>query len=124
MKKTALVLALLLAVSGTAFAEFTAQEETDLKLVAQNIDKLVRVVQKVEGLESLIDNQGLSTLPLEIEKKKAERVMLIKTRDGEVDAIKAQAISAVNAKYAEYEPQIDNVESEIKTLEDTLDAIV
>ena len=122
MKKAILTLALIL-MATTVHAQFTAEQETNLKLVADNIDKLIQTVQIADKLQALADNEAQSTLPLQIEKKRVERVAKIKERDDAIAVIKAQAISDVNDLMATYEVQIDAIESEITALQNTLEGL-
>ncbi len=108
MKLILIILALTFATP--AFAEFSTQEETQLKQIAQRVTQLT----------ALADNLKSETLPLEIAKLRVERTQIIESRDSEISAIKAQGITDVNKKMSDYEILIDAKESEISAKETTL----
>ena len=117
MKKTALILAILMAVSSSAFGAFTVDEEVTLRQFIKNKAKIVDLVQRADLLNDVADGITNETLPLQITQKRAERITIIATRDAEVAGIKAAAIIAVNAKSDEHQPAIDTVNGEISALE-------
>ncbi len=122
MKKTAILLAILMALSSSAFGAFTAEEEVTLRQFINNKDRIVTLVQKSETLENIADGITNETIPLELAVLRAERVSIIAERNDLIDAVKATAIDDVNTIMDVWEETIDAQENLIALKEAELNA--
>lgn len=122
MKKAILTLALIL-MATTAQAQFTAEQEANLILVADNIDKLIKVVAITDKLQAITDAQGSEALPLEIAKKRVEYKNKIQEMEDAKLVVKEQALTDMDAIQATFEPQIDAITSQINALQTTLEGL-
>lgn len=126
MKLTTMLLTLLL-ISGSAFGAFTASEESDLKQIAANKDKLIQMFAIVTEMEALaaesaslvLVSQGLTneTVPIQIAQKRDEITILIAVRDADMAANDVANAATNKAIFDLAELAIDSVESEISTLQ-------
>ena len=122
MKKFLITL-LILGTATASYGALTPAEETFISNLFANKDKLQALYQRSVPLSTIADTLGSETLPLDIAKLRQQREGLIQARENAKDAIKAQAVTDMNAVDATYAPQIVAINNQIATKEAELDAL-
>ncbi len=103
--KTIVTLLAILMITGIAIAQLTPQEETDVRQLLANKQKIIDVVKTL----------NLETVPLEIATLRKAREAKIAERDAELTVVDVAKQNEKKTIEANYEAQIDAIEADISS---------